>query len=1218
MENGYGGSDSPSRVERLRLRGLPGARWRSCDLRSEAPDTGARWSLQPSFSNNGAIEDIAFSGDGRLIATKDGSVTNLWEMGSDRQIRHFYHRAALASSFALAPDFQLIALASPVDIEFKDVRTGLSYRRRSPSGAETEYRLQALWTPRGPPLVAFAGNSQTLVSGFGNGIVHIFATDTGTLREVDVGPNEIEVLAASRDGARFATGGSDGATVWEVSTGQQVASIRVNSGPTTALSFSPDGKAIAVASAPGSVAIWDIGARSVRWRHSELGSAPSSVDWSPNQSMIAIALDTWTRDDEVLIYDARAGTLMSRLQGHNVARFTPDGSTIAAAWGSGLRLTTLATRDETEIVAHHPWILSFASTPDGRFFATASEDGAVLWDLRKGQPVRRFGDHASWTEAVALSADGRRLASASLDWTVQVWDTTRSNSLHRINGHKGGVLSARFSRDGKWLVTGSADKTAAVWDTESGALVQRFVGYGERVQDAMLSPDALTLATGAGELHAHAALWDVASGQIIRVLNESSGGLQPIAFSPSGDILATPSAKRLCEGRITLFDARGGEPVRELGGLRRDVGAVEFSPDGRLLASGCWMGDATIYEIATGREVWRSREPIGFGRLQFSKGGQILVALTRFSAATFIDTTTGRDLALLVGPGFSNWIVSDDVGRYDSSNGADAEGAHWVRGLDLLDLPQLKSHFYEPGLLAKKLGFDRSPLLDAPDLAALQPYPGVRVGTPAGKGATLGIDIVDRGGGIGRAHVSVNGIDVSQHLALCPSALETAKCLHIDLDLARTRYWRRGQENTYEVVAFNAQGNLSSRTARSVWNDPEPLPTDPPRLFIISGGVGTYRGSSMHLRFPPQDARRLAAAIELGARRLFGAERVDTQVLTSDDIDPPTKKRLRAAFDRLAQQARPADTVFVFLAGHGLSQGEPGGDEDFYFPTAEAVSFDDMALPELRAQRAVSGRELGHWLADAAASRRVLVLDTCASGRLIESLVSGRSLPSSRERALQRLKDRAGTWILAGSAADKVSYEASPFGHGLLTYSILEAMKSGRGLGRNGAVDVSTLFEVATDRVPELARGLGGVQRPQLRTARSGSIDLGLLTPDDMKHIELPRERAVMVRAQFSDEARLRDHLPLAPMVNELLDTSSVDGMSGGWVYYDVLEYPGALAIAGQYQCDGDRITLRARLERGPTTIGETTLGGQAGDLPALAAALVEWAAQVVKAIPSL
>jgi uncharacterized caspase-like protein len=87
------------------------------------------------------------------------------------------------------------------------------------------------------------------------------------------------------------------------------------------------------------------------------------------------------------------------------------------------------------------------------------------------------------------------------------------------------------------------------------------------------------------------------------------------------------------------------------------------------------------------------------------------------------------------------------------------------------------------------------------------------------------------------------------------------------------------------------------------------------------------------------------------------------------------------------------------------------------------------------------------------APNRVMILDTCAVGRFVSGLGPERQAGSEQERALERMKDRSGTLVLAGSAADKVSYEATRFGHGVLTYCVLESIVSGEGLRSNNIID---------------------------------------------------------------------------------------------------------------------------------------------------------------------
>ena len=83
---------------------------------------------------------------------------------------------------------------------------------------------------------------------------------------------------------------------------------------------------------------------------------------------------------------------------------------------------------------------------------------------------------------------------------------------------------------------------------------------------------------------------------------------------------------------------------------------------------------------------------------------------------------------------------------------------------------------------------------------------------------------------------------------------------------------------------------------------------------------------------------------------------------------------------------------------------------------------------------------------------QVLILDTCRSGRKVEKLTEKRDVPGSQVRALERVKERTEVHVLAGCAADSVSYEASRYGQGILTYSLLLGMRGAKLRDRNDRI----------------------------------------------------------------------------------------------------------------------------------------------------------------------
>lgn len=205
-------------------------------------------------------------------------------------------------------------------------------------------------------------------------------------------------------------------------------------------------------------------------------------------------------------------------------------------------------------------------------------------------------------------------------------------------------------------------------------------------------------------------------------------------------------------------------------------------------------------------------------------------------------------------------------------------------------------------------------------------------------------------------------------------------------------------------------------------------------------GVSDYRGEAIDLRFAAKDADDFATALRVSATRLFGADKLHLSVLSATQEDPsswPTKANIHKALSE-AKQAESGDILVVYLAGHGVNHG--GQDGDFHYLTSDANS-GELRDTAVREKVALSSQELTEAIKQIPALKQVLILDTCASGRLVQELIEKRDISSSQIRALERVKDRTGMYVLSGCAADAVSCEASSYGQGLLTHSLLLGMR---------------------------------------------------------------------------------------------------------------------------------------------------------------------------------
>jgi WD40 repeat protein len=436
-------------------------------------------------------------------------------------------------------------------------------------------------------------------------------------------PGPVSATAPSSDGQLLAAAVREGIKnrllVWDLVKGARVAVLVEYDAEITQLVFSPDNSLVGVSCADGVISIWSL-------------SGPSALPGPPKGGQI-----DFFPDSKRLLFDAGLWRVWNPETSEQTL-LIPDATQIHGFSADGRYLLTSANRHDLDLFdaetlkhlgtlrGHLGLTRGTGYSPDGKLLATASVDQTTrVWDLATLQEVATLGGFGERISDVKFSADGKTIILLGGFGSIKVYDCSAvvNRGVFATTPEPWGFSSCALAPDQQTLAARTLKGTVTVWNRSSrtpkwsrsfgvSSLAVEGLDYGNLAFSrdgkclAWSTPDALRILA-------------LDSGQVSTTPLNGSRTIFDVAFSPDGRELAYG-----CRTQLMILDLRSRR--QQVFSVTDDeVLALNYSPDGKFIAFGNRLGSVTLCERNTGHVLSKTNaHPPHVYAVEFSPDGDLV------------------------------------------------------------------------------------------------------------------------------------------------------------------------------------------------------------------------------------------------------------------------------------------------------------------------------------------------------------------------------------------------------------------------------------------------------------------------------------------------------------------------------------------------------------------------------------------------------------------
>jgi WD40 repeat protein/predicted Ser/Thr protein kinase len=530
-------------------------------------------------------------------------------------------------------------------------------------------------------------------------------------------PGPVSYSAISRDSRTLAIAFQEGSVhrilVWDLTTNSRRWALGKYNREVSSLRFSADGTVLAAISADGQIGLWSVQQGTALPSPVQDASLPE-VTWKSAQfvgsnSTQLLLFDRNPRREALEVWDWKKAEVMGVHQTplYEIQSFglSPNGSLLAIGqWDGTIALLEIPSlRLVGKLVGNGAPVICLVFSPSGRFIATGCNDRSLkLWDAEAQRPLETIGGNDDPVRKILFTPDESSVLGLLEDGTIKVWNLKRVLERNVLWRRIGGTPSERAGDGLESFAVSPDERTIALAD-RSGCIHFRDRTSWAELRKIQSGESALTAFSVSGltfSSKGNVAAWSGANW--FGIVDYDSGftntfpisgrfgycntvflpNERAVAFATATNLMIWDVAKRsarrfvaiqnsvLClavspdasliagaqdGGAITLWELPSGGQIATITNAHRLLAfEVEFSPDGRLLASAGADSTAKIWEVHNGelKLLHTLRGLVGWvEEATFSPDGSRLVCRSNEDALRIWDIKTGLEVGTIYDQG---------------------------------------------------------------------------------------------------------------------------------------------------------------------------------------------------------------------------------------------------------------------------------------------------------------------------------------------------------------------------------------------------------------------------------------------------------------------------------------------------------------------------------------------------------------------------------------